>query len=121
MDIRHRLRLVRSWARWIIAGTLIAAVAAYLISGTLPKVYEADARLVVGQALSSNNPAPDQFATAQQLSAAYVALAGDRPVLESVIKRLNLTMSCGRVHRSRFRRRRSRPAVHRHRRAEQQS
>ena len=93
MDIRHRLRLVRSWARWIIAGTLIAAIAAYLISGVLPKVYEADARLVVGQALSSNNPAPDQFATAQQLSAAYVALAGDRPVLESVMKRLNLNMT----------------------------
>jgi polysaccharide biosynthesis transport protein len=93
MDIRHRLRLIRSWARWIIAGTLIAAVAAYLISGVLPKVYEADARLVVGQALSSNNPDPNQFATAQQLSAAYVALAGDRPVLEAVIKRLNLNTS----------------------------
>jgi capsular exopolysaccharide synthesis family protein len=92
MDIRHRLRLVRSWARWIIAGTLIAAVAAYLISGVLPKVYEADARLVVGQALSSNNPDPNQFATAQQLSAAYVALAADRPVLEAVMKRLGIIM-----------------------------
>jgi non-specific protein-tyrosine kinase len=92
MDIRHRLRLFRAWARWIVAGTLIAAVAAYVISGTLPKVYEADARLVVGQALSSNNPAPDQFQTAQQLSAAYVALASDRPVLEAAIKRLGINM-----------------------------
>lgn len=92
MDIRHRLRLVRSWARWIIAGTLIAAVAAYAISGILPKVYEADARLVVGQALSSNNPDPNQFQTAQQLSTAYVALAYDRPVLEAAMKRLGITM-----------------------------
>ena len=92
MDIRHRLRLFRSWARWIVAGTLIAAVAAYLISGLLPKVYEADARLVVGQALSSNNPDPNQFQTAQQLSTAYVALAYDRPVLEGVMKRLGLTI-----------------------------
>jgi non-specific protein-tyrosine kinase len=92
MDIRHRLRLVRSWARWIIAGTLIAAVAAYAISAVLPKVYEADARLVVGAALSSNNPDPNQFATAQQLSAAYVALAGDRPVLQATMTRLGLSM-----------------------------
>jgi polysaccharide biosynthesis transport protein len=92
MDIRHRLRLFRSWARWIIAGTLIAAVAAYLISGVLPKVYEADARLVVGQALTSNNPDPNQFATAQQLSTAYVALAGTRPVLEATMQRLGMNM-----------------------------
>lgn len=92
MDIRHRLRLFRSWARWIIAGTLIAGVAAYGISGLLAKVYEADARLVVGQALSSNNPDPNQFATAQQLSAAYVALAGNRPVLEATMRRLGMEM-----------------------------
>jgi non-specific protein-tyrosine kinase len=92
MDIRHRLRLFRSWARWIFAGTVIAAVAAYVISGTLPKVYEADARLVVGQALSSNNPDPNQFATAQQLATAYVALAGNRPALEATMKRLGMSM-----------------------------
>lgn len=92
MDIRHRLRLVRSWARWILAGTVIAGVAAYLVSGVLPKVYEADARLVVGQALSSTNPDPNQFAAAQQLSAAYVALAGDRPVLEAAMTRLGISM-----------------------------
>ena len=93
MDIRHRLRLFRSWARWIIAATLIAAVAAYGISQVLPKVYESDARLVVGQALSSNNPDPNQFQTAQQLAAAYVGLAFDRPVLDRVMKRVNLQMS----------------------------
>src|SRR5262245_43909545 len=92
MDIRHRLRLFRSWARWIIAATVIAAVAAYGVSQILPKVYEADARLVVGQALSSNNPDPNSFQTAQQLAAAYVGLAFDRPVLERVMKRVGVTM-----------------------------
>jgi non-specific protein-tyrosine kinase len=92
MDIRHRLRLFRSWARWIIAGTLIAAVAAYAISGVLPKAYEADARLVVGQALSANNPDLNQFDTARQLSTAYVELAFDRPVLEAVMRRAGLSM-----------------------------
>ncbi|MGZ5410536.1 MAG: Wzz/FepE/Etk N-terminal domain-containing protein, partial [Aeromicrobium sp.] len=92
MDIRHRLRLFRSWARWIIAGTLIAGIAAYLISGVLPKVYQSDGRLVVGQALSSNNPDPNSFATAQQLAAEYVALAASRPVLEATMKRLGLNM-----------------------------
>ena len=57
-----------------------------------PRSIEADARLVVGQALSSNNPDPNQFATAQQLSAAYVALAANRPVLEATMKRLGMEM-----------------------------
>jgi polysaccharide biosynthesis transport protein len=92
MDFRHRLRSFRTWAKWIVAATVIAAVAAYAVSGILPKVYEADARLVVGQALSSNNPDPNQFQTAQQLSAAYVSLAYDRPVLEAAMKRLGLDM-----------------------------
>ena len=92
MDIRHRLRLFRSWARWIIAGTLIAGIAAYLISGVLPKVYQADARLVVGQALSSNNPDPNQFETALQLATVYVASAANRPVLDATMTRLGLSM-----------------------------
>lgn len=94
MDIRHQLALVRSWARWIVAATLVAAFVAFVISNNvLPKVYEADARLIVGQALTSTNPAVDQFTTAQQLAAAYVSLAGDRPVLEGAIERLGFSMS----------------------------
>jgi capsular exopolysaccharide synthesis family protein len=93
MDIRHQLALARSWARWIAAATLIAGVIAFVVSNNvLPKVYEADARLVVGQALTSSNPAVDQFTTAQQLAAAYVSLAGNRPVLEAAMDRLGLDM-----------------------------
>ena len=94
MDIRHRLTVIRSWVRWIVAATLVAAVVAFVLSNNvLPKVYEADARLIVGQALTSTNPDPNQFTTAQQLAAAYVSLAGDRPVLEGAMKRVGLAMS----------------------------
>lgn len=93
MDIRHRLIVIRAWARWIVAATFIAAIVAYVTStSVLPKVYEADARLVVGQALTSSNPDLDQFDTAQQLAIAYVSLAEGRPVLEGVQKRLGLDM-----------------------------
>lgn len=92
MDTRHRLAVIRSWVRWIVAATLVAALVAFVLSNTLlPKVYEADARLVVGQALTAANPDANQFDTAQQLAAAYVSLAGGRPVLEGVLKRLGLT------------------------------
>ncbi len=94
MDIRNRLTVIRSWVRWIVAATLIAAVVAFVISAAvLPKVYEADARLVVGQALTSTNPDPRQFDTAQQLAAAYVSLSEDRPVLEGALKRSGLKLS----------------------------
>jgi len=76
--------VLRSWGRWIALGVVLAAVAAFLVSQILPKVYEADTRLLVGQALQSSRPDVDQFQSAMNLSQTYAEIAGSRSLLSKV-------------------------------------
>ena len=93
VDLRRQIGVLRSWARWIILGTLLSAVVALGIGLVLPKQYEADSRLLVGQALVTSSPNVDQFATAESLAASYGELASSRRVLEPVRAKLGLNES----------------------------
>src|SRR5437660_5547234 len=53
MDARRALLLLRRWWPLLVAGTLIAATAAYAVSTTQPKVYEATALLRVNPGLGT--------------------------------------------------------------------
>ncbi|MGK2849301.1 MAG: polysaccharide biosynthesis tyrosine autokinase [Candidatus Limnocylindrales bacterium] len=90
MDLRRQVGVLQSWAALIIVGTVVTALVAFAIGSVLPKVYETDARLLVGQALESSTPNVDQFATAQSLAATYGELASSRRVLEPVLAKLGL-------------------------------
>ena len=93
LDLRRQIAIVRMWFPLLVAGVVLAAVAAYLVSSRLPKTYEAEATLVVGQSLSAVNPDYNQLLVSQQLAATYARVATTRPVLESVIKQLGLTVT----------------------------
>ena len=84
MDLRRQIGVLRSWARWIALGTVLSALVAFAIGSILPKEYEANTRLLVGQALVTSTPNVDQFATAESLAASYGELASSRRVLEPV-------------------------------------
>jgi len=84
LDLRRQIAVLRSWGRWIALGVVLAAVAAFLVSQILPKVYEADTRLLVGQALQSSRPDVDQFQSAMNLSQTYAEIAGSRSLLSKV-------------------------------------
>ena len=88
MDLRRQIGVLRSWARWIALGTVLTALVAFGIGSILPKEYETDSRLLVGQALVSTTPNVDQFATAESLAASYGELASSRRVLEPVHAKL---------------------------------
>lgn len=90
MDLRRQIGVLRSWAALIIVGTVVTAIVAFAIGSVVPKVYQTDARLLVGQALESSTPNVDQFATAQSLAATYGELASSRRVLEPVLAKLGL-------------------------------
>lgn len=90
MDLRRQVGVLRSWAALIIVGTVVTALVAFAVGSVVPKVYETDARLLVGQALESSTPNVDQFATAQSLAATYGELASSRRVLEPVLAKLGL-------------------------------
>jgi polysaccharide biosynthesis transport protein len=90
VDLRRQLAVLRSWARWIVLGAVLAAVAAFGLSQVLPKVYEADTRILVGQALESSSPDVDQFQSAMNLAQTYAEIARSRTLLQQVMAEVGI-------------------------------
>lgn len=93
MALQHQLAIVRRWLWLVVGSVLLAGSAAYSVSTTLPKVYEAKATLIVGQFLSAANPDSGQIATSQRLSQSYAEVAATRPILEGVVRKLSVPMT----------------------------
>lgn len=97
MDLRRLIAVVRAWFPLIVATTVLAGGAAFVVSSLQEKVYEAKATLIVGQSLSSSNPDFSQLLVSQGLSETYSAVAKTRPILERVIEDLGLEDSPGQL------------------------
>jgi succinoglycan biosynthesis transport protein ExoP len=93
MDLRRQLIIVRAWLWFLIASVLLAASAAFLISGAMPRIYDAQSALLVGQSLTAANPNSDQLLAAQRLSQTYATVVTTRPVAQRVITALGLQMT----------------------------
>lgn len=93
MELRQQLALLRSRLWLILVCGVLAAVAAYAVSGALPKVYEGNATLIVGQSLSSSNPDYNAILASQRLSQTYADLATTTPILQKVIAKNGLSVS----------------------------
>lgn len=91
MDLRKQLAGLLRWLPLIIGCAVLSGGMAFLISGILPKSYEAKATLVVGQSLSAVNPDFSQLMASQRLSTTYAQLATTRPMLVRAIDALALT------------------------------
>ena len=90
MELRRQIAIVRAWLPLLIAAVLLAAGVAYAVSSQLPKAYEAQATLIVGQSLSAVNPDFTQIQVSQSLSTTYATVATTRPILDAVIAQLHL-------------------------------
>ncbi len=90
MDLRHQLAAFRGYVPLVIVCAAIAAIAAYVGSGALPRSYEAKSTLIVGQSLSAVNPDYGQLLASQRLSTTYADIATTRPLLVDVIAKLGL-------------------------------
>jgi tyrosine-protein kinase len=88
VDLREQMAVVRSWLPVIIAAAVLAGIAAYLVSGVLPKVYEARAQAHVSQTTTSTNPNADLIQAAQNLSNTYAKIATTRTFLTAVMTRV---------------------------------
>ncbi len=93
MDLRRQFAVFRSWFPLLIACVLIAGAAAFVISSLLPKTYEAKSTLIVGQSLSAANPDYNQILVSQRLSSTYATVVTTRPILEAVIRQLDLDVT----------------------------
>ncbi len=90
MELRRQGAVLRANLWLIVVGTLIAALIALVGSGFLPRVYEAQATLLVGQSLTVVNPDYNQLLASQRLSQTYAEVATTRPILERVISDVRL-------------------------------
>jgi len=102
VDLRRQIATIRAWAPLLIVSVVLAAVAGYFVSGLLPRIYEADAELIVGESLSSVSPDYSQILVSQRLSSTYANVATKRPILDAVIQELGLGVTAAelatRVH-----------------------
>ncbi len=90
MDLRHELAILRARLPLILAVIVIVTGASFGYSSLQPKVYQAEATLVVGQSLSSVNPDYTALLASQSLSTTYATVATTRPLLQNVIESLGL-------------------------------
>ncbi len=93
MDLRRLITTTRVWLPLMVVTCVLAAAAALVVSNYQQKIYEAKATLIVGQALSAANPDYTQILVAQNLSTTYAAIAKTVPILERLIKDLELATS----------------------------
>ena len=93
MDLRRQLIILRVWLWLLVASVLLAASTAFLVSGAMPKIYDAQNTLLVGQSLTAANPNSDQLLAAQRLSQTYAAVVTTRPLAQRVIVQLGLAMT----------------------------
>src|ERR1035437_4921860 len=93
MDLRRQLAILRAWLWLFIVAVLLAASAAFIVSGAMPKIYDAQSTLIVGQSLTSTNPNYDQLLAAQRLSQTYASVVTTRPLAQHVIDSLKLNLS----------------------------
>jgi non-specific protein-tyrosine kinase len=90
VELRSQLAVLRQHLALILVGTILAALVAFLLSSILPRTYEGQATLLVGQSLSNINPDFNQLQVSQQLSQTYADVATTRPLLQKVIDQLGL-------------------------------
>jgi capsular exopolysaccharide synthesis family protein len=102
VDLRQYLRLARRWWWLVVAGALILAVPAYLVTRSQPKLYQATALVFVNVV---SNPGTIDYSDAllsQQLVQSYSQMVQQPVMLEEVRTRLNLPYSAlelaGMVH-----------------------
>ena len=93
MELRRVAGILRAFAKVLIVACALGLLAGYGVSLALPRVYEADTRLLVGQLLQSSNPNINSVDVSYRLSTAYATLATTRPVLDTVIEDLQLGVS----------------------------
>ncbi|MEA2538585.1 MAG: tyrosine-protein kinase [Chloroflexota bacterium] len=91
MPLRRQLHIVQTWWPLLVGSVVLAAAGAFVVSSLQPRVYQAEATLIVGQSLSGTNPDYTALLVSQRLSTTYATVATTRPLLENVIKQLGLS------------------------------
>jgi uncharacterized protein involved in exopolysaccharide biosynthesis len=94
MTLQRYLTLFWRWLWLMLLMTLLAGGAAYLVSRQMTPIYEASTTLLINQApAGSSSPDYQAVLTAERLARTYAELLVKRPVLEDVVRELNLSIA----------------------------
>ncbi len=91
-ELRAYLFMFWRWAWLLVLATVVAAVGTYFISKRMTPVYEATTTLLISQPTNNSNTDYTAILTSERLASTYAQMITQRPVLESVIQRLNLPL-----------------------------
>jgi capsular polysaccharide biosynthesis protein/Mrp family chromosome partitioning ATPase len=88
VELSGYFRIVRRWWLVLVASVVLAGVGGYAVASRLPKLYEAEVRILVGPLNTDLNTQR----AAGQLANTYAQLASSARVTDAVIARLGLDM-----------------------------
>ncbi len=92
MDLRHQLAFLRSALPLMVIGALVGAAAAFGLSSALPRTYESQVTVLVGQASNPSTAADyTQLLISQRLSQTFAQLATLPKTAVDVIEELGLS------------------------------
>jgi non-specific protein-tyrosine kinase len=89
-DIQRYVGLLRRWAWLLILVTVLAGVAAYLLSQRTTPVYQAVTTVLINEAPATRSTDYSAVMTSERLAQTYSQLMTKQPVLERVINSLSL-------------------------------
>jgi non-specific protein-tyrosine kinase len=93
MELRQYFSIVWKWLWLILLSTAIAAGISYFTTSRQPKIYQASAKLLVGQSIQNPDPNTADLFTSQTLAITYLQIAKTSTVLQGAIDALGVKMS----------------------------
>ncbi len=98
MTLAQLWQFARRWLWLFAAATLVAALASYLVSSRLPKVYDASTRLLITPSQATSGVASyNDILSAERLSQTYAEVMKTRPVVEAAAQRAGIPGSYDQV------------------------
>ncbi|HZQ10884.1 MAG TPA: polysaccharide biosynthesis tyrosine autokinase [Anaerolineae bacterium] len=93
MELKQYLAILRKWWWLLILVAAVAGVGSYYATLQQPKLYQATAKIMVGESVSSPNLNSGDIATASVLAGTYIQLVKTSAVLQGIKDELNLNTS----------------------------
>lgn len=93
MELRDYFSIAWKWLWLILLSAGIAAGASYYVTQQQPRIYQASAKMLVGQSLQNANPNYSDLFTSQQLALTYIQIAKTSQVLQNTIDALGVPMA----------------------------
>lgn len=93
IELRRILGIVLRRGWWLVIATVLAALLANIISRQQTPVYQATTTILVGDSIKSTHVDRTDIQVSEALVLTYVEIARRQPVLEGVVRALNLNES----------------------------